>query len=86
MKISLLPENPAGWPQHRFEELFAVERGERLLELRLAQPIVGSIGSPQRLEFTAIGSTVNRPIFTGSMSRSPGVDAGIGADVGERLA
>jgi hypothetical protein len=29
MAISLLPENPAGWAQHRFEDLFAVPREER---------------------------------------------------------
>jgi hypothetical protein len=29
MTISLLPENPAGWAQHRYEDLFAVPREER---------------------------------------------------------
>ena len=29
MSISLLPENPAGWAQHRFEDLLALPREER---------------------------------------------------------
>jgi len=38
MTISLLPENPAGWPQHRFEDLFAIEREEReALQLKTLQ-------------------------------------------------
>src|SRR5687767_11097881 len=34
MRLSLLPENPAGWPQHRFEDLFAIPR-EELDQLQL---------------------------------------------------
>src|SRR5688500_10714278 len=43
MAISLLPENPAGWAQHRYEDLFAVPREERerlqlaALELRFGR-------------------------------------------------
>jgi hypothetical protein len=43
MAISLLPENPAGWAQHRFEHLFAIEAAERealqlaALKLRFAR-------------------------------------------------
>jgi len=42
MKLSLLPENPAGWPQHRFEDLFAIPREEldalQLKALQLRYP------------------------------------------------
>ena len=34
MKLSLLPENPAGWPNHRHQDLFAIPR-EELEELQL---------------------------------------------------
>ncbi|MDE8650883.1 hypothetical protein [Novosphingobium album (ex Liu et al. 2023)] len=38
MELSLLPENPAGWPQHRFEDLFAIPREEReALQLKALQ-------------------------------------------------
>ena len=38
MTISLLPENPAGWPQQRFEDLLAIPREEReKLQLRTLQ-------------------------------------------------
>lgn len=43
MAISLLPENPAGWAQHRFQDLLAVPREERetlqlaALKLRFAR-------------------------------------------------
>ena len=38
MKLSLLPENPAGWPQHRFEDLFAIPREElEALQLKALQ-------------------------------------------------
>jgi hypothetical protein len=42
MRISLLPENPAGWPQHRFEDLFDIPREElealQLTALQLRYP------------------------------------------------
>lgn len=38
MQISLLPENPAGWPQHRYEDLLAIPREEReALQLKALQ-------------------------------------------------
>ena len=38
MAISLLPENPAGWAQHRYEDLFAIAREEReALQLKALQ-------------------------------------------------
>jgi hypothetical protein len=43
MKIGLLPENPAAWPQYRFEDLLAIDKEERealqlaALQLRFAR-------------------------------------------------
>lgn len=42
MVVSLLPENPAGWPQHRYEDLLSIPRQEReklqLTALQLRYP------------------------------------------------
>ncbi len=38
MKLSLLPENPAGWPNHRHQDLFAIPREElEALQLKALQ-------------------------------------------------